>query len=441
MPKIGDFGLAKLTEGGENLTRTSDILGTPGYMAPEQAGNGEPVGPACDLYALGAILYEALTGRPPFVGATLLQTLERVRTQEPIPPSRLQPTVPHDLEVVCLKCLHKAPARRYAGARELAEELQRRWLAGEPIHARPMGPAERAWKWRRRHPVAAALAVVATVLALAAGVGGFLLNGLVPREERDRRDCAAQLDEQPRQTRGCTPPDCSASVRSGESRVQVVAAAGGCERLPPGPALLGQAPAAHCLPRGRHSLPADAGVTAVAYRPGSRDFAVATDAARSSCRTPADRSSASSPVRGSGSPPLPFRATAGCWLAADQPGNCTSGRRRPADCRRSRLRRRRVPTDAGLLFDGRTLVLSGGRIGKPGTVLFWDARGARAAHLSGSHAPDLRRGDQPGRRHGGRRWTGQHGAPVGPHRPAMQAAGRAHAGPPPAVRRRMAACS
>jgi serine/threonine protein kinase len=136
VPKMTDFGLAKLLDADTGQTRSGAILGTPSYMAPEQAtGRNKDVGPATDIYALGAILYETLTGRPPFTGATVLDTLEQVRSQEPVPPRYLQPKVPRDLETICLKCLRKDPGRRYGSARELAEDL-RRFERGEPIHAR-----------------------------------------------------------------------------------------------------------------------------------------------------------------------------------------------------------------------------------------------------------------------------------------------------------------
>jgi WD40 repeat protein len=136
-------------------------------MAPEQAeGKNKGIGPAADLYALGAILYELLVGRPPFRGATVLETLQQVKTAEPVPPSRLVPGLPRDLETIALKCLQKEPSRRYASAAALGEDL-RRFLAGEPILARQTGPAERAWRWCRRNPALAGLMAAVTVSLLA----------------------------------------------------------------------------------------------------------------------------------------------------------------------------------------------------------------------------------------------------------------------------------
>jgi serine/threonine protein kinase/formylglycine-generating enzyme required for sulfatase activity len=168
-PKITDFGLAKrLGEDSDGHTRTGAVLGTPAYMAPEQAGGKtQAVGPTADIYALGTILYEALTGRPPFQGESLLHTLELVRTQEPVPPRRLQPKVPRDLETICLKCLRKEPGHRYASAEVLAEDL-RRFLDGRPIQARPVGRVERSWRWCRRSPVVASL-LAALALLFATG--------------------------------------------------------------------------------------------------------------------------------------------------------------------------------------------------------------------------------------------------------------------------------
>ena len=163
VPKITDFGLAKCAASdGEppdlrGNTATGDLLGTPNYMAPEQAMvPRQPVGPAADVYALGAILYELLTGRPPFTGETPLATVLQVINNEPVSLTILRPDVPRDLETVCLKCLHKEPRRRYCIASELAEDLQR-FLRDEPVRARPVKAAERLWRWVRRHPTPAGL--------------------------------------------------------------------------------------------------------------------------------------------------------------------------------------------------------------------------------------------------------------------------------------------
>src|SRR5262249_30015994 len=148
------FGLAKQLDSADGPTLSGMVLGTPSYMAPEQASADHgAVGPTADVYALGAILYEMLTGRPPFLADIPGGPPRRARERDPVPPSRLQPKVPRDLETVCLKCLEKKPERRYQSALELADDL-RRFLDGEPIRARPVGPAERLWKWVRRHPTA-----------------------------------------------------------------------------------------------------------------------------------------------------------------------------------------------------------------------------------------------------------------------------------------------
>jgi serine/threonine-protein kinase len=192
-PKIADFGLAKRLEEDSSQTRSGTILGTPSYMAPEQAaGDVKHVGPSADQYALGAILYELLTGRPPFQGTTLWETIDQVCTQEPIPPSRLQPKVPRDLETICLKCLQKEPPKRYADAAALAEDL-RRFVANEPILARPVSARERLWRWCRRNPWVAGPSAAALGLLLA------LLAGLAVYNVK-LRDFNAQLTEEQEQT-------------------------------------------------------------------------------------------------------------------------------------------------------------------------------------------------------------------------------------------------
>lgn len=184
-PKIADFGLAKLLDDSALASCSDAVIGTPAYMAPEQVSAGvKEIGPAADIYALGAMLYECLTGRPPFCATVALATLELVRTAEPISPRRLNPAVPRDLETICLKCLRKEPAQRYLSATELADDLER-FRDGLPIVARPVGAAERAWKWSRRRPAAAALIAV-TALGAIVGGAGLLVHADRMRQEADR---------------------------------------------------------------------------------------------------------------------------------------------------------------------------------------------------------------------------------------------------------------
>jgi tetratricopeptide (TPR) repeat protein/tRNA A-37 threonylcarbamoyl transferase component Bud32 len=208
-PHVSDFGLAKRAGGaaGETgvtqvqgsdtpvlpaaLTVSGAIVGTPSYMAPEQAAGSRTVTTATDVYGLGTILYELLTGRPPFRGEHLFETLRRIQEEEPAAPRSLDPHIERDLETICLKCLQKDPARRYGSAGELALDL-RRYLAGEPIAARPVGRLERLWLWCRRRPVAAAV----TLAFLAVIVTAFVLIDRARRQAEDREHrLAASQDE------------------------------------------------------------------------------------------------------------------------------------------------------------------------------------------------------------------------------------------------------
>ncbi|MBI3461605.1 MAG: protein kinase [Planctomycetes bacterium] len=201
IPKLTDFGLAKYVgargpgaseDAGQ--TQVGQILGTPSYMAPEQAaGKNSAIGPLTDVYALGAILYELLTGRPPFKGTTCRETLEQVCSQEPVPPGRLQPRLSRDLDTICLKCLQKEPVKRYATALDLADDLGR-FLTGEPIRARPVTRIERLYRWCRRKPAVASL-LGALVLVIASGFAVVLSlwlvaeqRGVALQQEKDEVD-------------------------------------------------------------------------------------------------------------------------------------------------------------------------------------------------------------------------------------------------------------
>jgi WD40 repeat protein/serine/threonine protein kinase len=193
-PKISDFGLAKFQEGGARVTTSGAVLGTASYMPPEQVrGETDRIGPAADVYALGAILYEMLTGRPPFQGTSAAETMLLVLADDPVPPRRLQPGVPRDLETICLKCLEKRPERRYSSARALAADLLR-FQAGEPIAARPVGTWERGLKWARRRPAVAALGA-AVVAVTAFGFGAVSWQWRQEEQARKHAEAAQRVAE------------------------------------------------------------------------------------------------------------------------------------------------------------------------------------------------------------------------------------------------------
>ena len=198
MPKVTDFGLAKCLDHEAGLTRTGTVAGTPNYMAPEQAlGHASHVGPAADIYGLGATLYELLTGRPPFQGPTPMETIQQVCAHEPVSPRRLQPKVPRDLETICLKCLAKEPRRRYASALELAEDL-RRFRNGEPVRARRVGAVGQTSRWCRRNPgIASLLAALAAVIVV--GFVGITASYLNARQAREHETDARKNEERQRE--------------------------------------------------------------------------------------------------------------------------------------------------------------------------------------------------------------------------------------------------
>jgi eukaryotic-like serine/threonine-protein kinase len=190
-PKISDFGLAKHLQQESGVTRTGQGVGTPQYMSPEQARGDKDIGPATDIYSLGAILYCALTGRPPFIGKNEVETLHQVCNDEPVPPHRLRRKVEVDLETICLKCLQKSPDNRYGTAKDLAEDLGR-YLRNEPILARPVNPLTRAWRWCQRNPGTAIAAALAVVFLLAGSSTSIFWGVRATANERMWRDSAAE---------------------------------------------------------------------------------------------------------------------------------------------------------------------------------------------------------------------------------------------------------
>jgi WD40 repeat protein/serine/threonine protein kinase len=194
VPKITDFGLARDLTAKQRLTQIGLAMGTPCYMAPEQArGETSALGPPTDIYALGAILYEMLTGRPPFEGASAAETISQACTAEPLSPARLRPKLPRDLEIICLKCLEKDPRKRYARASELAEDL-RRFQSGEPIRARPVSLFEHIGRWCRRRPLVAALLAVCAALALSLFVTVLLYNARLRQKVEEEREQLVHLN-------------------------------------------------------------------------------------------------------------------------------------------------------------------------------------------------------------------------------------------------------
>ncbi len=184
VPKIADFGLAKCLEDEAGPTRTGSLMGTPSYMSPEQAEGRKDIGPSTDIWALGIILYELLVGRTPFFGVTMMDTLEQVRTRQPVPPTQLQAKVPTDLETICLQCLRKETSQRYATAEALADDL-RRFLDGEPIHARPISSLGRLVHWSRRNPRVAGLCAAVLLLLLIVAVTSTLFVFVLDARRRD----------------------------------------------------------------------------------------------------------------------------------------------------------------------------------------------------------------------------------------------------------------
>ena len=195
-PYVTDFGLAKWLDAAEGVTHTGDVLGSPPYMSPEQAQDAAHVSAATDVYGLGATLYAVLTGRPPFQGTTVAETLHQVKYREPVPPRRVNPAVPRDLNTIALKCLEKEPGRRFRSAAEVADELQL-YLEGRPIRTRPVGPTGRLWRWSRRNPVVAALSAAALILISLAGAAYWnyrstAASAAIAKKEADAHDAEAR---------------------------------------------------------------------------------------------------------------------------------------------------------------------------------------------------------------------------------------------------------
>ena len=225
LPKVTDFGLAKKLEADSGLTASGQIMGTPSYMPPEQAaGQHDMVGPLADIYSLGAMLYCLLTARPPFQSASAMDTLLQVLEQEPVPPRQLNAGIPRDLETICLKCLEKSPARRYATALALNEDLSR-YLAGVPISARPVGKTERAWRWCRRNPLVACL-LAALVLLVTGVAGGASWAAIRFQKQAERQRTIAAAERRARED-----ADAASAVAQAQRAIALAKSAESLERL------------------------------------------------------------------------------------------------------------------------------------------------------------------------------------------------------------------
>jgi serine/threonine-protein kinase len=300
-PYVTDFGLARRLAAAARLSQSGAVVGTPSYMAPEQAAGQKGLTVAADVYSLGAILYELLTGRPPFQAETPLETLLQVLQQEPAAPRALNPQVDRELETVCLKCLRKEPGRRYASAEALAEDLER-WLGGEPIRARPATARERALKWVRRRPALAALWATAALLLLTLAVGGPLV-AFHQAALRDEAEAKEQRRSPPRGRRGTSRPRPSGSGCGLRAR----------RRRPDGssnsPRRSSSGRASTCSPPSYiASLPSTG---ATPSRPGT--CCTTTAPARSTCATPPGIFTTGSAAAGSAGP---SGITSGPWISS-----------------------------------------------------------------------------------------------------------------------------